>query len=622
MRTRSPDRQTARRRRGRQCRSRRLTTSGFRLSAEHELRLSMSIFDAISSRTLGRRTERAEGSDSGSNGAVSHPIVAPESPGNGSAQPPSARDAAGVWDLVELAQRPGETGAVAGDFARALQELRKTTTTFSIGAARSSVSVGVIGSEVERLQVELKELAGRMDSLRSSSEHASRASSESAGAASELAAQAEHGLAVLGRVIDAIGEIHGHSVRVADLLDGLVRKELADIGTFSSVIDGVARQTKLLALNAAIEAARAGEHGRGFAVVAGEVGRLASETAQQTAQIRDTIGRTRVEMEAIQRAAEAARDRASQSAADSDEGRGALERIGMLVATSTESAGEIAELAGEQLAQTEQVAANLQEITAATAEIGSRSGAVSRDQLALSASTERASVTVARFRTDSTLDRLHRTGRDLAHELREILEAVVDSRRIRVDQVLALEYQELRGSLVGRLQRLFDVSRVAPEGFGPPKFQTAYDSLVDVQMMERMDAALAAEPCLTFALPFDLNVYAPAHNSVFSCDCTGDREHDLATNRTKRFFLDSVALTRAARMELGVDLPPRKLSRSEFERAGARLAEPADGASGFLIQTYARDTGAVLSTLSVPLFVKGQRFGVVTLGWDPERLQD
>ena len=179
-------------------------------------------------------------------------------------------------------------------------------------------------------------------------------------------------------------------------------------------------------------------------MVAGEVGRLASETEQQTSQIRETIGRTRVEMEAIQRAAEAARDRASQSAADSDEGRGALERIGMLVATSTESAGEIAELAGEQLAQTEQVAANLEEITAATAEIGSRSSAVSRDQLALSASTERSSQTVARFRTDSTLDRLHRTCRDLAHELREILEAVVDSRRVRVDQVLAFEYQELR----------------------------------------------------------------------------------------------------------------------------------------------------------------------------------
>jgi methyl-accepting chemotaxis protein len=268
------------------------------------------------------------------------------------------------------------------------------------------------------------------------------------------------------------------------------------------------------------------------------------------------------------------------------------------------------------------VTTNVQEITDASAKIASRSSAVSRDQLALSASTERASHTIARFRTDSTLDRLHRTCRDLADELREILEAAVDSRRVRVDEVLALEYQELRGSLMRRLQRLFDVSRVAPEGFDPPKFQTAYDSLVDVQMMERMDAALAAEPCLTFALPFDLNVYAPAHNSVFSRDCTGDQEHDLATNRTKRFFLDSAVLTRAARMELGVDLPSRKLSRPELERAGARLAEPPDGASSFLIQTYARDTGAVLSTLSVPLFVKGQRFGVVTLGWDPERLKD
>ena len=68
-------------------------------------------------------------------------------------------------------------------------------------------------------------------------------------------------------------------------------------------------------------------------------------------------------------------------------------------------------------------------------------------------------------------------------------------------------------------------------------------------MMERMDAVLAAEPRLTFALPFDLNAFAPAHNSVFSRDCTGDPQQDLAINRTKRFFLDSAALTRAARME-------------------------------------------------------------------------
>ena len=308
----------------------------------------MSIFDAFRRGSAETRSADVDAADSSFSGAGSHPIVAPEASASATPEPLSACDEAGVWDLIELAKRPGEAGAVARDFACALEQLRQTTTAFSIGAARSASSVGVIGSQGERLQSELEDVAGRMDALRESSVHASSSASESAGAASELAGEAERGLAVVTRLIDAIGAMQEHSVRVADLLERLVRRELADIGTFSSVIDGVARQTKLLALNAAIEAARAGAHGRGFAVVAGEVGRLASETAQQTAQIRETIERTRVQMEDIQRAAEAARDRASQSAADTDAGRQALERIGTLVGTSTKSSGQIAELAGQQ----------------------------------------------------------------------------------------------------------------------------------------------------------------------------------------------------------------------------------------------------------------------------------
>jgi methyl-accepting chemotaxis protein len=605
----------------------------------------MSLFDAIRPRL--RRTGAKDYSASSSNGAGSSNGAAPAdgaTPSAAVAQPNgadlvapngseglgrrtvtpaelSARDEAGVWDLLLLARRPGEAGEVARDFATALNELRQLTTEFSIGAARSAVSVGVIGVEVERLQTELKDVAERVASLSGASEHVSRSASESAGVASELAEEAKRGLAVVGRVIDAIDELQEHSVQVADLLDGLVQKELVDIGTFSSVIDGVARQTRLLALNAAIEAARAGEHGRGFAVVADEVGRLASETGQQTAQIRETIDRTRGQMEEIQRVAEAARDRASQSVADTGEGRGALERIGTLVGTSTESAAQLARLSGQQLEDVEHVAANIGEIQIAAAEISSRSSAVSEHQYELSASTERGALTIARFHTAGAVDRLRGVCRTLAGELREILEKAVDSRTVSLEAVLALEYQELRGPLIKRLERLFGVSRVGPDGFDPPKFQTAYDSLVDRQMMERMDAVLAEEPRLTFALPFDLNVYAPAHNSVFSRDCTGDRDHDLAENRTKRFFLDSAALTRAARMELGVELPVRRLTRTEIGRSGAVLREHEDE-QPFLLQTYARDTGAVLSTLSVPLYVRGQRYGVVTLGWDPERLQD
>ncbi len=245
---------------------------------------------------------------------------------------------------------------------------------------------------------------------------------------------------------------------------------------------------------------------------------------------------------------------------------------------------------------------------------------MSAAQLALAESTERASVTLGRFHTGGRIDRLHDRCRLLATELRAILESAVDSRSVSLDRLLALDYQELKGPAIQRLQRLFDVRNVGEQGFSPPKFQTAYDSLVDRQMMERMDAVLAAEPGLTFALPFDLNAYAPAHNSVFSKDCTGDPARDLAINRTKRFFLDSAALTRASRMQLGVEVPARRLSRAEFQRAGARLKEPDAPTGSFLLQTYARDTGAVLTTLSVPLYVRGQRFGCVTLGWDPERL--
>jgi methyl-accepting chemotaxis protein len=58
-----------------------------------------------------------------------------------------------------------------------------------------------------------------------------------------------------------------------------------EIRTFVTLVQKLARQSKLLALNAAMEAARAGDHGHGFAVVAEEVRRLSamsSDAAERT----------------------------------------------------------------------------------------------------------------------------------------------------------------------------------------------------------------------------------------------------------------------------------------------------------------------------------------------------
>ena len=273
------------------------------------------------------------------------------------------REDAAAWPLLELAAREGELGELSRDVAHTLDELAQTTSEFSCGSARSSLAVSVISDNMQRLRDQLEVLSVSSGSLRESSAQTAESAGESADLLEQLSLESACGLDVLGPLIDAIRQISDRVVRVHELVETLAANELASIEEFSAIIHRIASQTKLLALNAAIEAARAGEHGRGFAVVADEVGKLASETSSQTSQIRETVTRTRSQMD-------------------------------------------------------------------------------------------------------------------------------------------------------------------------------------------------------------DLNAWAPAHNSVFSQDITGDPGKDLAGNRTKRFFLESGALTRASRMELGVELPGEALTRTQITAAG------------------------------------------------------
>jgi methyl-accepting chemotaxis protein len=531
------------------------------------------------------------------------------------------QDADGVWQLAALAERDDEVGTLSADFARTLNELAQMTADFSAGAAGSAVSIALISDKIRTLSAKMQEVTERTASLRESSERSATSATEASETAYSLAQESERGIEVLGRVIDSIGQINDDSGRVHELVTELAGNEIVSIAQFSSIIERIAKQTKLLALNAAIEAARAGEHGRGFAVVADEVGRLATETAEQTARIKETVQRTGSQMGVVEQAAAAAHELATSSQEDADVGREVLRRVGELVGVSRDSTMEIAALAQTQLADVSVIEESVRATAGHTAEIEEQSALETTRQRAMADGTERASVILARYDTGGALSRIRTLATELSAELQAIFEQRIESGVVRLEQVLALDYDEARGSSIQRFQRLFDVSRANPEGFDPPKFHTAYDSLVDVEMMERMDAVLAAEPALAFALPLDLNAYAPAHNSIVSRDITGDPAVDLAQNRTKRFFLDSGMLARTARMGLGVELQLRQYTRSEIKTAGGALGEAAQRRQKILIQSYARDTGAILTTLGAPLYVKGQLYGAVCLGWDPEKIK-
>lgn len=129
------------------------------------------------------------------------------------------------------------------------------------------------------------------------------------------------------------------------------------------MIAGIADSTNLLALNAAIEAARAGEQGRGFAVVADEVRKLASDTSQQTTNIRERMNELVAAAEHSRVAVNNSRSEMSQALQSSDYVKAAFVDIEVAVNQIRQRVEKISVATQEQERATSEVSSAITQVS-------------------------------------------------------------------------------------------------------------------------------------------------------------------------------------------------------------------------------------------------------------------
>ena len=214
---------------------------------------------------------------------------------------------------------------------------------------------------INRQKQEIEMVATAVNEMTAAVQEVSQSSSNAAQATDDARKMSQHGALSITDAMGIIDSLDSHVSSASSSITQL-QSDSENIGGVLEVIRGIAEQTNLLALNAAIEAARAGEQGRGFAVVADEVRTLASRSHDATQEIQEMIERLQQGVAAAVSKMDEVSKRAAEGVAQVEESAEALAEISGSVSVINDMNTQIAAATEEQSSVADEVSRNIEQI--------------------------------------------------------------------------------------------------------------------------------------------------------------------------------------------------------------------------------------------------------------------